>query len=209
MNSRPVPTGHGTLRLGRQYTWPVWNGARGFTLVELLIALALGALVLLVLFRAFTAAVAAEEDTQAQIAGHQQARATAQWIAGIVQGSAQVRAGTASAIELAGIYSPLGAVECRGVYAGRMGGLRGTVIYEQRRTPCPQGATSLGGPAVVVSDPTVSAVVAFGYLDDHGRAVEPKLARMVRITVNVDVNRDGRPEYALIQLAALRSVVQR
>lgn len=179
--------------------------AKGFTIVEVVVAIALGALVLLVLFRAYTGAVAAQADTEAQIAGHQQARATAQWIAGLIQASSSVRPGHPAALELAGSFGAGGPVECVGVFAGRLGSLRGTVLYEQRRSPCPEGGTSAGGTIVVVSDPTVSTAVTFEYRNTRGRAATaPKDVRLVEVVVAVDVNRDGQPDYSVRQMAAIR-----
>jgi prepilin-type N-terminal cleavage/methylation domain-containing protein len=177
----------------------------GFTIVELLMALALGALVMLVLFRAFAGAVAAQAETEAQIAGHQQSRDLAQWIAGIIQASSAVRTGTASLLELSGSFEAGAPVECVGIFPGRLAPLRGTVVYEQRRANCPDGATSTGGVAALASDPTVSTTVAFGYRDARGRPVaDVNEMRLIDFTVTVDVDRDGRADYRLTQVAALR-----
>lgn len=182
-----------------------WNGARGFTVVEVMVAVALGTLVLLVVFRAFTAAVSAQEQTRVQIAGHLHARTTAQWIADLVESAAAVRAAGPTALEVVGTFSPGGPVECVGLAAQRPGAMRRTVLTEQRRSPCPEPATSVGGVMTVVSDPTVTTTVAFTYRDRLGRpAVESKDVRLVEVVVGVDVDGDGDVESSVRQLAALR-----
>ncbi len=178
----------------------------GFTLVELLLASSIGALVLVLLFRFFALALAEQEDTQKKVAAYQQARMTLQWIAGAIQAAAEVRGGTRSTVELAGTFEPARGVECRGFFIGEMSATRSAVLYERRRTGCREGGTSAGGEVVAVSDPTVSiALLGFRYLQARG-ATEPDLRRvqLIEVAVGVDADRDGRTDYRLVQLVGRR-----
>ncbi|MBI4277381.1 MAG: type II secretion system protein [Armatimonadetes bacterium] len=180
---------------------------RGFTVIELLVALSMGALVWLLVFRAFTLAVAAQGEAQRDLAAQQQARAVLQWMASAVQATSEVRAAGETALELAGTFDLERGAECRGFYAAQARPLPVAVLYERRRAPCPGSATSEGGDALVVSDPNVSiAALTFRYFNEIIQpTADPGRIRLVEITVGIDTDRDGRPDYRLVQLAGLRT----
>jgi len=180
---------------------------RGFTVIELVLALSLGAMILLLLFRAFMVAVAAQQDTQREIAGQQHARVTLQWIVTTIQAASEARGGTSATLELSGTFDLERGVECRGFLLGRIGEARTTLLYERRRTACPDNANSTGGELVVVSDPTVSiTLLRFRYLDAASKPVSDlRQARMIETPLGVDSDRDGRPDSLLVQLAGLRA----
>lgn len=181
------------------------NSQRGFTMVELLLALSLGALVLLLVARAFMIAVASHDEVVKDLVIHQNARATLQWILRSVQAAAEVRSGTSNAVELAGIFDPTRGLECRGFFVGPLQGST-MVVYERRRLACPDGATSDGGEVIVVSDPTTSvSLLSFRYLKNRETPVDDvKGARLLEVSIEVDADRDGQSEGRLAQLAALR-----
>jgi len=180
------------------------NAQRGFTLVELLLALGLGTLVLLLVARAFMIAVAAHDEVVKDLVLHENARATLQWILRSVQAAAEVKAGTSDAVELAGVFDPTRGHECRGFFLGQLQPST-MVVYERRRLACAEGATSDGGEVIVVSDPTASvSLLGFRYLKNRETPVDAKSARIVEVSIEVDADRDGRLEVRLAQLAALR-----
>jgi prepilin-type N-terminal cleavage/methylation domain-containing protein len=181
------------------------NSQRGFTLIELLLALGVGTLVLLLIARAFMTVVATHEEVMKDLVVQRNARSTVQWILQSVQAAAEVRAGTSTAVELAGVFEPTRGTECRGFFLARLQPST-VVVYERRRLACAEGATSAGGELVVVSDPTTSvSLLTFRYLDKSATSLnDAKGARVLEVSIEVDADRDGRSEARLTELASLR-----
>lgn len=183
------------------------SSQRGFTLIEILIALSLGALVVLSLFRTLTLALETQEEAQRQIRAHQHARDVADWIVQLVQSASDVRALGPHSLELAGVFELTRGTECVGLLLRRVATAGPTVaLYERRKAACPEDADSTGGEISLVSDPVTSIVrLEFSALN---RELLPtsdlKTARVVRVALGLDVNGDADADYVVTQRAVPR-----
>lgn len=178
---------------------------RGFTLIEILVALSLGALVVLSLFRTLTLALGAQEESQRQIRAHQHARDIADWIVQVVQSASEIRRLGPGNLELAGVFDPVRDMECVGLFLQRRG--RGpAALYERRRIACPEGVDSMGGTISLVSDPVTSIVrLEFSALGGELLPVSDlKTARVIRVVVGLDVDGDTGADYLVTQRAMMR-----